>query len=242
MQADWLRSPKGRMKGTRKGAVVEIEGLLIEPTKWKKVEAIIGHYENIAEGSAEWKELKNRHHAGPFNEMDCWNLVNYGFTNDVVLNRFIQTILARLWHKDDDMEYIFAIDPVIMQQCISRKDLSIDMESCQRYKNLLDHNDDFPDWRPYLNDGNTVFATINYPDRVHWVSIQVHLSKFKIAEDSELKECYKMRIFNPIQERSVSDDKKIAQSMTAFMHSVGLDLKKIPVVDITGIYNIFASL
>ena len=55
-------------------------------------------------------------------------MINFKFLNDVLLHRLLKCIKQKFDRKNK----LVIIDPVITAGCISRDDLTLDMEACQR--------------------------------------------------------------------------------------------------------------
>ena len=130
MKPEWLKSPEGRT--SRSCELVDFEDLQVDATVWDKVQTKIQKFESMDPKSATLKE----NHAGPFIKRDCWSLVNFKYNNDVLLYRMLRAIQRKF----DTDDRLVIIDPGITAECISRDDLSLDMDACMRCVNGFENN------------------------------------------------------------------------------------------------------
>ena len=108
----------------------------------------------------------------------------------------------------------------------------------KRYKKLQTEHASFMSWGEHLDNNKCIFIPFNYPRGNHYVCAMLWESKFIPTKDKEKKPvkkpCYRLRIFNSIQKYAMNDDKRIAKSITAWAHILGLKLEEMPIIDITG--------
>ena len=105
--------------------------------------------------------------------------------------------------------------------------------STHRYKKMLNENPAFMTWAEYLDDDRVIFIPFNYPKDRHYLCAMLYESAYYPENGKGRTGCYKLRIFNSIQGMSLEHDKDIAQSLTAWCHTLGLDLDSVPIVDVT---------
>ena len=61
----------------------------------------------------------NVHYAGPFNRMDVWEVANFNFLGDHLVNRMLKLVLTLT----GSTKNYYVADPICVGQMVSSKDL-----------------------------------------------------------------------------------------------------------------------
>jgi len=237
LEDGWLRSPPGRKisrKGLKVANISDLYDEVVTEEKWEQVAPLIAKYERIKSGSTRWKGLHAKKHAGPFTHLDIWKLCNYEFMPDHFVSRMIQRIQTEYEEDDpDEGSLVVFVPPDVLSECISRADFSLNVAACKKYKEVISKDPDIGNWEEILDNNQALFFAFNFPKDVHYCSAQLWACHYRTAKGKKVP-CYKLRVFNGIQDIALKHDLRFAKSITSWASIMGVQLDKYPVIDVTG--------